>query len=195
MQQNTISLDEIISQIRDREIDIAHLKGDVLAGKKAMDAAKLPAYAEVLAFIGSNTGGTLDGLRTFWTKRTAGAFREGLVAAGVTPASAKRYSENAVGAFRVNDDLRRASAEGRAHVMAWFDGMKINSERAIKAMVSKPVDPLDALAERVGKLSQDQYEQLVCKVAHIVGTSKRERAEKAAREARKRGVVEEVASE
>ena len=60
--QNTISLDEIVSQIRDREIDIAHMKGDLVEGKKAMDAAKLPAYAEVFAFIGSNTGGTLDGL-------------------------------------------------------------------------------------------------------------------------------------
>jgi hypothetical protein len=190
--QNTITLEEIINQVRDREIDIAHLKGDLVAGKKAMDAAKLPAYAEVLAFLGSNTGGTLEGLRTFWTKRTAGAFREGLAASGVTPASAKRYSENAVGAFRVNDDLRRASAEGRAHVMAWFEATKITSERAIKQMISKPADPIEALADRVAKLSQDQYEQLVVRVATLQGVAKRESAAKRARE---QGDVEVIASE
>lgn len=191
--KNTITLDEIIGQIRDREIDIAHMKGDLVAGKKAMDAAKIPAYAETLAFLGSNTGGTLEGLRTYWTKRTAGAFREGLVAAGVTPASAKRYSENAVNAFRVNEDLRKASAEGRAYVMAWFEQMKITSERAIKAMVSKPVDPLDALANRVALLTQDQYEQLVVKVATLVGVAKREAAAKRAKE--NKGEVEVIASE
>ena len=190
--QNTISLDEIISQIRDREIDIAHMKGDLVEGKKAMDAAKLPAYAEVFAFIGSNTGGTLDGLRTYWTKRTAGAFREGLVAAGVTPASAKRYSENAIGAFRVNDDLRKASADGRAHVMAWFEATKITSERAIKSMSSKPADPIEALANRVAELSQDKYEQLVVRVATIQGVAKREAAAKRARE---QGETEVIASE
>jgi hypothetical protein len=190
--QNTITLEEIINQVRDREIDIAHLKGDLVAGKKAMDAAKLPAYAEVLAFLGSNTGGTLEGLRTFWTKRTAGAFREGLTASGVTPASAKRYSENAVGAFRVNDDLRRASAEGRAHVMAWFEVTKITSERAIKQMISKPTDPIETLADRIAKLSQDQYGQLVVRVATLQGVAKREAAAKRARE---QGDVEVIASE
>jgi hypothetical protein len=161
---NVITLDQVITIVRANEIDVAHLAGEIKVSKAALDVAKLPSYSNTLAYFGSNAGTDLKAFSKFWSKTVSGAFKQGLVAKGVSPACAKRISENASGAFRVSAELRSAAAEGAKAVEAWFKAEKITSERAIKGLSAKVVDPDEALARRLADLAPDRFSGIVERV-------------------------------
>ena len=161
---NAITLDQVIAIVRNNEIDVAGLAADIKSSKAALDVAKLPSYSNTLAYFGSNAGTDLKAFSKFWSKTVSGAFKQGLVAKGVSAACAKRISENASGAFRVSPELRKAAAEGAGAVEAWFKEEKITSERAIKGLSAKVVDPDEALARRLADLAPDRFSTIVERV-------------------------------
>lgn len=164
---NAISLDEIISTLRDNEIEVAHLAEDIKTSRKKLDAAKLPSYSNFIAFLGSNAGTDLKNFAKFWTKGVAGSFKQGLVGKGVSAACAKRIAENGVGAFKVSAELRSAASVGPKAVEAWFSDNKITSERAVKGLSAKVVDPDEALARKLADFAPDRFSEIVKRVAAL----------------------------
>jgi hypothetical protein len=162
---NAITLDEVLSAVRDNEIEVAHLAGDIRTAKTKLEAAKLPSYVSVLAFLGSNCGTDPKGFRKFWTVAMAGSFKAGLQAKGVTPACAKRLSENSTNAFKANADLRKAACEGAAEVSQWLEANKVTTEKAIKALGGKPpADPDEALSRKLADMEAERFSKIVDRV-------------------------------
>lgn len=162
---NAITLDEVLSAVRDNEIEVAHLAGDIRTAKTKLEAAKLPSYVSVLAFLGSNCGTDPKGFRKFWTVAMAGSFKAGLQAKGVTPACAKRLSENSTNAFKASPELRKAACEGAAEISKWLEANKITTERAIKALGGKPpADPDEIIARKLADMDQERFSKVVERV-------------------------------
>ncbi len=162
---NAITLDEVLSAVRDNEIDVAHLAGAIKTSKAALEKAKIPSYVSVFAFLGSNAGTDLKAFRKFWTPTFAGAFKGGLKAKGVSEACAKRLTENSVNAFKANADLRAAAADGKEAVTKWLADNKLGTEKAIKALGGKPPkDEDEVFSRKLADLSPERFSRIVERV-------------------------------
>ncbi len=163
---NAITLDEILSTVRDLEIEVAHLSADLKTSRAALEAAKLPSYCNVLGFLGSNAGTDLEAFGKFWTLAFAGSFKSGLQAKGVSKACAKRLAENSVNAFKANADLRAAACEGAASVGKWLEANKIGTESAIRNLGGKTgQDEDEAISLKLSRLPPERFSKIVKRVA------------------------------
>lgn len=144
-----------IDRVASLEASLAGLKDDRKELGSVINRTKVEAYTLIVSDI-SSVNLTAKGKLPQAVSRE---LKDQLIASGVTPASVKRYVENATGILRALPELRKCSPESVALV---FDSEGLSTESKIKARAFPPEADADLikLAKALAALSDEDREKV-----------------------------------
>jgi hypothetical protein len=150
---NTISMNDIVANVVAGHAIVLDRDKDAKVARGFCNAAKVDVYTKLMCdivLIGTLKSGGLE-------KGQVMKLKAAMLANGITEACATRYCANANGVIKECPEIAAIARNGRHELTAYFAEKEIDTETKIRALHVKPDCPLKALAERVVKLSTDDY--------------------------------------